>query len=282
MIYLDKISLSEYQEVLKNLHECILDISLEIKRLCKKGNIKFFLIGGSLLGAVRHHGFIPWDDDMDIGILREDYKVFISLCKKELSPRFRLITTETKNYGLPYVKIQLAGTVFQELYAPTYEFGNGIFVDVFPIDRLPDGIISRKIQSFVSSLLKYSLLHKCKYKFTLGKSLSLKSLLANCFSATVSKKFIIKMLDSIHSMFNQKRTKYYMNSGSAYCYGKEIFPEKSLTGILPEIMFEGELFPCPKNKEEILENLYGNYLQLPPLEKRYNRHGVVSIDFGDN
>ena len=221
------------------------------------------------------------DDDMDIGLLRKDYVRFIALCKRELSSKFQLITMEIENYGLPYAKIQMKGTVFQERDAPSIECGNGIFIDVFPIDRIPDSKIVQKLHEIISILLRYALLRKCKYG-NLGIGRGLEKFLADIFTASFSKEKLVRMMEKVASLNNYKNTKCYMNSGSAYVYGKEVFPAETLEGELPTVLFEGELFTCPKDKEKILMILYGDYLKLPPEEKRYNRHSIVAIDFGDD
>ena len=280
IINIEDLSRDEYISVLEQLHRWLIDIALEVKRICEKCKIKYFLIGGTLLGSVRHHGFIPWDDDMDIGLLRADYNAFIHACHNELNEKFELITTEIENYGLPYAKIQIRNTLFLEMNAPKLSCGNGISIDIFPIDKIPNSKLKRDIQAKLLGVTRLMLLKKCGYK-GLRNSVSFKSKVVDLLVSTLSKRNIEKFMYMISTRYNKRNTEYYMNSGSAYVYGKEIFPAVSVEGELPSITFEGYMFMCPKNGEIILELLYGDYMRLPPEDKRYNRHGLICISFGE-
>ncbi len=274
----DKLTLEEYKELLPKVHQNILAIAKEIKRLCDKHSIKYFLIGGTLLGAVRHSGFIPWDDDMDIGFLRDDYNTFLKVCKTDLDDKFELITTDIPNYGLPFAKIQMKGTTFLEQNATHYPCGNGIYVDCFPIDKIPNDEQKRKFHNLQAILLKYCVMKKSGYTKLRGIRIHNK-ILATVYCALFSRKSLINQLNSCCSKYNHKaNSNYYMNSGSAYNYGREVFPCKSLEADLPTIEFEGVSFKCPNSPEQILSLLYGDYMKLPPEDKRYNRHGILEIE----
>ena len=281
MIFIDDISLEEYKAVLSKLHTYILKIATEIKRLCDKHGLDYFLIGGSLLGAVRHKGFIPWDDDMDIGLLREDYERFLQVCKTELGDDFELITAESvENFGLPFCKIQLKGTALLEENAPHYNCGNGIFVDVFPIDKIPDSALGKKIHKTESAFFRIALLKKCGYSIENTTKPTLKRRIIYAYADIHSKQYLVKKMTRVATKHNRRNTKICYNTGTSYSYAKEVFPTELLSCDLQELPFEGVLFKCPQHPEIILEMLYGDYLSLPPEEKRYNRHGITAIDFG--
>lgn len=279
MIDLENISLEEYKKVLDELHGCLLKIALEVKRICEKNHIGYFLLAGSLLGAVRHRGFIPWDEDLDMGMLREDYERFIRICPQELGEEFELINYETeKNFGLPYSKIQLKNTTLIENYAPEYTCGNGIFIDVGPVDRIPDSEFKKKVLGIKTLFLRYAMIKKCGYEESTPE-ITMKKRIGRLYSRLHTKKYLIRKTERLVTKYNSKDTKMYYVTGSSYHYGKEAFPVELVTGDLPEYEFEGVMLKGPKHPEIILEMLYGDYMKLPPEDKRYNRHGIVAIDF---
>ena len=117
-----------------------LKILEKIDEICKKNNINYFLIGGTLLGAVRHKGFIPWDDDIDVGMLREDYEKFINVCLKNgaLGKDYYLHCNESDNdYFIPFIKVKKNNTTFAEKNIENINTHKGIFLDIFPYDNVP-------------------------------------------------------------------------------------------------------------------------------------------------
>ena len=128
-------------KTLKKLHKVEIEILDEIVRICKKHNIKYSLFAGTMLGAVRHAGFIPWDDDIDVGMLRSDYEKFIKIAHEELDSKFSLDCFEyNKKYHLGFAKIKKNGTIFDEEASHHMDNHKGIFVDVFPVDNVYDNI----------------------------------------------------------------------------------------------------------------------------------------------
>ncbi|MBQ8110813.1 MAG: LicD family protein [Clostridia bacterium] len=280
MIRPEELSPGEYPAFLEALHGHLLVIAVEIRRICDAHGLVYCLVGGSLLGAVRHRGFIPWDDDMDIGLPREDYERFLRLCGTELGSAFELVTTRNGGYGLPFAKIMLKGTVFRERNAPQYDCGNGIYVDVFPLDRIPDGGLARKLYQLNTLFFRYALLKKCGYRDT-NPRVTLWKRFVSVYARCHSKRFLAKKMDRSATAFNGRRTACYFNTGTAYPFGREVFAEESLAAPLPELPFEGIMFRVPRHADAVLRQLYGDYMVLPPEDQRYNRHGIVNVDFGD-
>ena len=240
----------------KNLRKAQLimfNLLKELDKVCKKNNINYWLDSGTLLGAVRHKGFIPWDDDIDICMLEKDYKKFLKIAKKELSENVFLQTEETdKNYiWFPYAKLRNRNSVFIEEGQKQNElFHQGVNLDIFIMD------------SFNSKIQKnYKILEKIK-KLRIYKKennyLKLKKIL-----------LILKVNKLASYILNLFLEKVNDNSLIGYRY---LFPQLyKYTDIFPlsEIEFEGYKFPCPNNPDAYLKELYGDtYMELPPEKDR--------------
>ena len=137
-------------EQLRQLQMIELEMLLEVDRICKKCGIKYTIIAGTLLGSIRHKGFIPWDDDADIGMLREEYEKFRQACKTELDKtRFYFQDNRnTKGYRWGYGKLRRKNTVFMREYQEHMPYKQGVFIDIFPMDGIPDNYILRTVHNF--------------------------------------------------------------------------------------------------------------------------------------
>ena len=153
------------EEKIVKLRQAQLMIAKEIKRICEKYDINYFLDSGSMLGAVRHNGFIPWDDDMDIGMCCDDYAKFIAVAPTELDDRFFLDNYETnKNNPLVFSKVRLKGTKYIEEIGNKDLVHNEIFVDVFPYYYISDNMIERKLEGIQMAFLAQAIMSKSGYK----------------------------------------------------------------------------------------------------------------------
>ena len=266
-------------DYLPHLHRCELLIVNEIKRLCEKNGIKYFMIAGTLLGAVRHRGFIPWDDDMDIGMLREDYERFISAAETDLDSRFFIQTTETDAYyGLSFAKLLLKNTSLVENNA-----ANGIFVDIFPFDAVPESPKEESKHKKRTYFLKRLLLAKQNYRVC-GKKEYAKRLVYSGLkfvSLFYSREKLCKKLQSECRRYNipNKMPERIVNIGGAYGYSRETIRCEWVDSTV-ELPFEEFTFAAPVGYKAYLEYFYGDYMTPPPEDKRYNRHGVTDLDFG--
>ena len=260
------------------LHACLLDVANEIKRICDKHRISYFLIGGTLLGCLRHEGIIPWDDDLDIGMLREDYERFLSVCESELREPFILCTAEKeKNYGVMFAKIRIEGTALYEKEAPA-DIHRGIFVDVFPIDRFPEDAATQKRHAKKLYLFKKLLLTKCHYNIPYGSPI--KRLCFRLMASLFSKKGLVSAFKRQQTKFNGLSTAFYANYNGAYRYGKEIYPVDTLRLPLPERALNGYPLSVPHDPQKILTLMYGDYMTPPPPEMQVFGH-ANDFDFGD-
>ena len=269
-------------DYLPKLHNCQLIVAREIKRICDENNIKYFIVAGTLLGAVRHGGFIPWDDDMDIGMLREDYEKFLKVAKKDLGDDFFLQTPETdKSYGLTFAKILLKGTVLMEETTASNNAKKGIFVDIFPFDVAPLSEADRERHDKKTYFYKRLLLAKRNYNIA-GKKEYVKRIvyfILKIMSAFFSREGLVKKLDNEITRYNNQNTGDIVNIGGAYGYKKETIKADWVRETV-EIPFEDMTISAPVDYIKYLETFYGDYMTPPPEDKRYNRHSIKEIDFG--
>ena len=267
---------------LEKLHSCQLLLANEVKRICQKHNIKYFMIAGTLLGAVRHKGFIPWDDDMDFAIMRSEYGRFLEACKTDLGEDFLLQEMfSDKFYGLPMAKLLLKGTTLVERSASKNKAFKGIYIDVFPYDNIPNDIKLQKKHNKKLYFLKRIFLAKQHYSIA-EKGQLVKSLVYGILkvaSLLCSRKFLRTRLENELCKYSDVDTKKVAAIGGAYSYFKESV-EKSWFEQTVELPFENTTFSAPKDYIAYLEYFYGDYMTPPPPEKRENRHGVVELDFG--
>lgn len=267
---------------LDKIHELELRIACEIKRICEKNDIRYFLTAGTLLGAVRHGGFIPWDDDMDIGMLREDFNRFVEACKTELGEEYFLQTWDTDpDYPYSFAKIRLNGTHLEEGFSKKGNSHNGLFVDIFPFDNAPNDDKLRKRQGRKYFFYKRLLWIKKGYGTNMMKE-SFRQRLRYCLFKFVSLFFSYEKgkakFHSIQTKYNDALTDKVVTDGS-YSYNKECIVRKWVDN-LEQIKFEDTSFLSYSDKEDYLTYFYGDYMKLPPEEKR-NRHQRGKVDFGN-
>lgn len=272
---------SNFKEIepktLKKLHIVEVEILDEIDRVCKKNNIEYFLIGGTLLGAIRHKGFIPWDDDLDVGMTRENYEKFINIAPNELDSKYYLDNFKTNtNCYLPFSKIRKNNTTMDEKVTKNFNNHKGIFVDIFPFDKLKDKfsfftklrvtIIRAIIETVFVKKKIYPTYKKCRYPFL--------SFILSMFSCNTLFKIQEKLCIKDN---NKNNAKYYAGLVGSYAFRKECFLEKELFPLV-EVEFEGKEYPAFKNYDSFLTSVYGDYMKLPPREQRVN-HSILKIDF---
>ena len=272
------------KEQLRKIQLLELNILKEIKRICEQENIKYFLIGGSLIGAIRHNGFIPWDDDIDIAMMRQDFDRFLQVAPKLISKDFFIQTPKTEltctDYGI--ARIRLNGTSFVQESNKNVNMNHGFFVDVFPFDNLPDNKISAFFYGSWFPILKR--VNAIRNGYTPApKSKKNKVVLKffNCLLKPIPTQKLQKWLENYHTKYQNKKTQYSFLLTGSWGYKKEKHSNNLLE--LPTIMhqFEDDVFSIPQEYHQYLSEQYGDYMQLPKdIESCYNRHKCVSLDFG--
>lgn len=251
-----------------------LEILNEVVRICDEHSLNYFFVEGTLLGAMRHHGFIPWDDDIDIGMPREDYDRFLAICEENLGERFVLQWYETdEKYWLPFAKVRLKNTIYTEHRASENLKEKGFWIDIFPFDHSGD-LVKRATRSKGKHL---------KRLFSLSVFLGRGgTFLQRCFVLPL-KILHIKCRDILRrydKIAKKGAGDYIVNYGSAYEFKRQTMPRDWYFPPRKEY-FEGKLYNVPNCAEKVLTQIYGNYMQLPPKSERTPRHAALNIRFAD-
>ncbi len=258
---------------LSKLHGEILEIMDVIDALCRKHHLRYYLTGGSLLGAVRHGGFIPWDDDLDIVMPRQDFDAFMQLCPEELPAGYHLrwITTDENHFRL-FAKVCKQGTQFVEKLGKNSQVSWGIFVDVFPADEIAGYSRAVERRKWMVEKLKVMLSGKSHAQaFGFPKRVLIRML---------SCRQMHRLAEKIMTAKNGKGYGYYTNYVSIYPVRKRTIP-KAWMGEGIRLPFEDRNYCVPVKYDLELENVYGkNYMQVPPVEKRRS-HYPVKVVFSD-
>lgn len=275
------------QETLNKVQHVQAGILRDVLNLCDKYKIDTFLVFGSALGVVRHQGFIPWDDDIDIAMFREDLVRFNEIARKELGDKYEFLTCETNpNYACTVTHFQKKGTKFISHDVKDCDYTAGINIDIFIYDHLADGVFARNYQYFMSWFLGRLL-----YLSGKGTPVIPYTGIKKCISECVCKSVrfglrilhitpirIYRRLQKVSKRYNHKNTKYYSCFETPTPWlnkmkKSDIYPLKKM----PFMDFEVNV---PKNTHEHLTKIYGDYMQIPPKEKRIN-HRPYLIDFGE-
>lgn len=265
---------------LEKIHKIHNEALIEIDKICNKHNIKYFLSDGTLLGAIRHKGFIPWDDDLDIGMLRNEYIKFQQVVESELSNKYFFQTYYTDKYYSNYFpKILVNNTSLIEDISKKSKKRNGIFVDIFIYDKIIENKVAQKLHFKKFSLFMNALQFKNRYypkiKFNL-KSL-FRHFLFIVFSLH-SRKYLINKIESIVQEYNNSNSQLYTKHIDNY-YNDQVYFH--VYNNLTTTKFEGKDFPIPLESSIILKALYGNYMELPPVEQRTTTHGIIYYDISN-
>lgn len=262
------------KEILKKIKIVACDVLNEVVRVCDENDIKYFLGYGTLLGAVRHKGFIPWDDDVDIYMFRDDYERFASIASEKLGSNY--IFQDWRNeieYPFAMGKVRMNGTLSKENSFNHLNMHQGIFIDIFPLDKFPEDIKeTQKIRKKCIALNNFSVLLSLDPK---RKRNPLRNIVIYIAKKLFNGKKIQKKLYDYIMHNNKSEYEYYG------LHTDNPFEHYRMEDFCPAVKleFEGKFYDCPKNYHKILQNTYGDYMQLPPEDQRV--HHFRDVDFGN-
>lgn len=268
------------EQDLKRLHSIQVKMLEAFADICKNNNLRYFLLGGSALGAIRHGGIIPWDDDIDIGMPRKDYNKFLKIANKEFPSYYevRNFKTHPKGHIYPYSKIEDNRTSLKVRWLSHLDYTGGVFMDLFPLDGIPENNKIRNIHYKIILFLKRAILDQPKkinpeYPRVHG----FRKLRHLVTSSHIFRKIMTLLLHNVMSLYSFDRSLYIGNMMGEYGQN-ETFPKETFgNGIKHQ--FEGKEYNIPLDWNYYLVQLYGeSYKELPPPNKRVMPHGWSLLD----
>ncbi len=250
---------------ISQVHSILLQMAKEFHRICAKYNIPYYMLGGTMLGAVRHKGFIPWDDDMDFGIPREYYKKFCEVATCELSDRYKMLTVDNSAYAVLGIgKLSDSRTWLKEIFSVKTDEKLGVNIDIFPLDYTDENVGFFSVNKRMRLLFKFQ-----------------KLLFMNSENRSFAKRILAKVCQSLFFMkpttiprYIEKRMlcRNIKPTMLANLFGAWAMKETVSIGIMgtPTLYkFEDTEFYGPQNEDAYLKQLYGDYMKLPPEDKRH-------------
>ncbi len=264
----------------------LLDLLKEFHEFCVKHNLKYYIIGGTLLGAVRHKGFIPWDVDADVAMPRSDYQRFLTLVENRFPNEYFIQNIRTeKMFYTPKTKILVKGTKKYNAQRYAISSKNGLNLDVFPLDVVPKSDIKRKIQRIKIKILKkiasYKVVEHYEPKTTAEK---FKKFIINSFqllSKPVSQRKIIDYMTKTMIKYNNTNSDYLCSMASHYDYNKQVM-YKGIYGDGQMIEFENTKLIAPDRIIEYLIQIYGDYMEIPSKEKQEDMYKKLNLTLDES
>lgn len=252
-------------EELRHIQQIQMELICEVDRICKKHRIHYNMVGGTMLGAVRHKGYIPWDDDADIGFLRKEYEKFREVCKKELEPEkfyfqdFR----DTEGYRWGYGKLRRKGTEFVRLNQEFMPYEQGIAIDLMPFDNVPDSAIGKRIHLFTCFIYRkifWSAVGRRSEPYFWKRKLY--QIVYRIPEKTLTKSYQRFINRCDRKKTAQVRILTFPTPKGVYGYERRWYTD------LKKYEFEGYMLPGAADYDGYLRVKYKNYMEYPPVEKR--------------
>lgn len=264
-------AIQEYKSEINELQKIQLSMLKDFDAVCQKHKISYQLFSGTALGAVRHKGFIPWDDDIDVVMLREDYERFFDSASKELDSNKYYVQREfSEHWPMFFSKLRLNGTTYIEKYhSHDARIHQGIYIDIFPCDNLSDNRLMQKLQYIASKIVIAKSLYARGYETN--------STVKKCFMQFCRilptepfKRLCIRRNDSsslkVHTFF-----------GGGKKFERSIFLREWFEQSV-KMRFEDSEFPVSAHYDEMLRVMYGDYMIMPTLEQRVCKRHAAIVD----
>ena len=270
-------------EEAEKLKKVQLEIMDEIDRICEDNNICYYIVGGTLIGAIRHKGFIPWDVDMDIAMPRKEYDRFKRICSDQLDIKYQYCDyTNVENYDRPHAVVCVKNT---KLISNTDKLcperkNLGIFIDVFPLDGVPNDEKERR--NHIKRINHYKRMRYLRIPYYTSPS-KIKRMGRRVIKTLLNWISIYKLnikMDECMKKYNDWPCSKLCNMAGRYSYEKEAL-EKEVFGTPVKVDFEGRKYNAPEMYDKYLRHIYGDYMKLPPKEEQTGFLNTYdSIDFG--
>lgn len=255
---------------LKEHQAVLLELLIEFDRVCKNNNINYILFAGSALGAVRHKGFIPWDDDLDIALLREDYDRLMRIDSSEWNNAYYMQREFSDHWPLHFSKLRKNNTTCLEKYHPKdHQIHQGIYIDIFPIDNASDSGFMQRIQYYASRIVIAKTQYARGYE---TNSILKKIVMLGC------RVLPLKPFHNLATLKGHRKTEMVHSFfGGSIRYHKGIFPRQWFTETV-NMPFEDTVIPISKHYHDMLTKQYGDYMILPPEEERKCKVHAILVD----
>jgi lipopolysaccharide cholinephosphotransferase len=263
-------------QILEKVHMYLLDIAKDFHEICLKNNLTYFIIGGTFLGAVRHKGFIPWDDDMDIGMPRESYERFLKLPDSALPSYLKRLNAGYKNQKRDFLYIKLCNKNTTLVENHNEKRIQGVYIDIFPLDGAHSTEFGSKLRYFYSRIFIYGIWLNGSEK---RRNHPVKRIVQSFFTLFNNQKIYERanrMLSKNKYSENRFVGNFMGNWGMKEIMDKEFFGRPTL------YKFEDTVLFGPEKPHEFLSKVYGDYMKMPPVEKQKSHHiyEYINLELG--
>jgi len=257
----------------EKLRSVLIEVLDEFVHICEENNLTYFLTAGTLLGAVRHKGFIPWDDDIDVAMPRKDYELFLDLFDKTERKDLYLLSQRKQTNKIiffkRFAKLCKAGTVYAE---KNKDNCSGIFIDIFPFDNT-----LLFLAPFQTKVIRFFWnLYHTKANFIEPKK-KWKYIAKSILFFFLPEKLLSKISKKLFVIFNKHQTKYISFFSGKYGSKKETHSRDNIFP-LSKVLFEEKYYFAPCNCHSFLHTLYGNYMQIPSFANRHTHHEYIIFE----